>query len=242
MTDADGPVLPWAVRVVVPARDEAALLAGCLTSVRRAGALATSSGLARDVSVTVVLDRCTDESAAVLDRFPEVDRLVVDHGCVGAARADGVVHATRDDADPGRVWLAGTDADSLVPRDWLLSHLALAVEGWDVVVGTVEPDGAALSPAALAAWRSRHERRDGHGHVHGANLGLTLRAYRAAGGFPRAQAHEDVLLVERLRRAGVRWLATSSAPVLTSSRHVGRAPQGFADYLRGLDELSEPSA
>jgi len=224
----------WRVRVVVPARDEEALLARCLTSVNRAAATLVSARPGDDVSVTVVLDSCIDASAAVAAGLPGVDTVVVDHGSVGAARAAGVAHATRADRSPDRVWVANTDADCEVPEEWLLSHLEHADRGHEVVVGLVEPSDADLEPRLLAAWRSRHERRDGHGHVHGANLGFTLRAYRAAGGFPPVPAHEDVVLVERLRRSGVRWFCSGAASVLTSGRRNGRTPEGFAAYLRDL--------
>ena len=71
---------------------------------------------------------------------------------------------------------------------------------------------------------------DGHEHVHGANLGFTLAAYRAVGGFPHLPVHEDVELVRALRRLG--------RPVDrrrgTGGRHLG-APDGpRAARLRGV--------
>jgi len=68
----------------------------------------------------------------------------------------------------------------------------------------------------------------------GANLGFTLDAYRAAGGFPLLPTHEDVGLVTAMREAGVPSLATGAVPVVTSGRRTGRAPDGFARYLDGL--------
>jgi hypothetical protein len=232
---------PWSVRVVVPARDEAELLPACLDSVQRAVAHLAATRPDVEASVTVVLDRSADDSALVVARASDVTGLAVDHGLVGAARAAGVDLATRLDVDPARVWLAHTDADCVVPPAWLTGQLDLADQGFAAVVGTVEPHGPDLSDALLTAWRTRHVRHDGHGHVHGANLGLTLAAYRACGGFPAVATHEDVLLVGRLRGAGVRWIASGAPPVATSSRRVGRAPGGFASYLSGLDPV-EPTA
>jgi hypothetical protein len=232
---------PWTVRVVVPARDERDLLPACLTSLAAAVAHVVEARPGTVASVTLVLDRCVDDSAAVAARFDGIDALTVDHGSVGAARAAGVRHATRTDPDDERVWVANTDADCAVPVAWLTDQLELADRGHQAVIGVVEPHGADLDDAVLAAWWARHERRDGHGHVHGANLGLTLEAYRAAGGFPDALAHEDVVLVERLRRSGVRWFAAGSPSVTTSGRREGRAPDGFAAYLVAL-ESEEPTA
>ena len=48
--------------------------------------------------------------------------------------------------------------------------------------------------------------------------------------------HEDVRLVDAIRRDGAAVVATATAPVVTSGRFVARTPEGFAGYLRGLAE------
>jgi hypothetical protein len=114
----------------------------------------------------------------------------------------------------------------------------MADAGVDLVTGTVEPDDE-LDAATRARWRVRHLLRDGHPHVHGANLGVRLTAYDAAGGFDPVEVHEDVALVERVRASGATCLATASIHVRTSGRTVGRTPGGFAGYL---EDLCEPHA
>ena len=57
-----------------------------------------------------------------------------------------------------------------------------------------------------------------------------------SGGFPAVPLHEDVLLVEAVRRSGLPWCATDTTRVTTSSRHSGRLTAGFADYLDGLGD------
>ena len=112
------------------------------------------------------------------------------------------------------------------------ARLDLAAAGADVVVGTVEPLGLSAK-AVRDAWWDRHDLREGHVHVHGANLGVRASAYLAAGGFTPEPLHEDVLLAERLRSApGVVVVASDVVDVLTSGRAVGRAPGGYARYLR----------
>ncbi len=231
--------VPWTVRVVVPARDEERLLPGCLAALHRAVLRARRDRAASRFSVTVVLDSCVDATPQVLARAAgdgmDVDALAVDHGLVGATRASGVEHAVRDDPDPDRVWLANTDADTLVPEHWLVAQLDLADGGAEVVIGTVEPHRDDLAPDLLAAWHLRHRLVEGHGHVHGANLGLTLAAYRRAGGFPRLGLHEDRTLVERLRALDACCVSTDATRVVTSGRRWGRADGGFADYLSALE-------
>ncbi|GGL97125.1 glycosyl transferase [Nakamurella endophytica] len=231
------PAAVRAVAVVIPVRDEEALLAACLESVAVArGRLAEHRPEVRS-TVVVVLDRCTDGSAAIAAAAPGVQVLVSHHGQVGAARAQGVGWALarwtgRDAA--AATWIANTDADSLVPASWLLHHLGTADGGADLLLGTVRPQPADLPAPALAAWRARHPATDGHPRVHGANLGVRGSAYVAAGGFPDVAEHEDVRLVEQVRARGGLAVASAGDPVTTSGRTTGRTPGGFAGYLRAL--------
>jgi hypothetical protein len=131
-------------------------------------------------------------------------------------------------------WLANTDADSRVPEDWLVRQLEFADSGWDVVLGSVEPDSAGMEPELLHSWRLRHPQKERHGNVYGANLGVRASAYRQAGGFPPLRSSEDRALVEQLRRRGFAVTATDSTRVMTSGRTIARAPHGFGAYLRAL--------
>lgn len=219
-----------AIAVIVPAHDEQELLPRCLDSVDRAAAEARACGV--DVSVWMVLDACTDGSEEVAARHP--GRLVrIDATCVGAARTAGVSAALRAHADVSleRLWTAHTDADSVVPPHWLTHQLDLARVA-DVVVGTVRPEAVDLTAEQLAAWRSMHVPGRANGHVHGANLGVRASDLVAAGGFPPLREHEDVGLVDALRDAGARIVASDEAWVLTSGRQQGRTGGGYARYLR----------
>lgn len=223
------------VAVVVPARDEACLLAGCLDAVAQAAAHAPVP-----VTVVVALDRCRDATPDVVAARPEVLAVRCEAGVVGRARAVGVGLALdRLRAHPpDRTWLASTDADSRVPEDWLTHQLALADDGVDLVLGTVDLQGD--SPGAGAArWRREYTRLVGptsHGHVHGANLGVRASTYLAAGGFPPVATDEDVLLTRAVTRLpGSVVVPTVAVPVATSDRRLGRAPAGVAADLRHLD-------
>ena len=224
------------VAVVVPARDEEDLLPLCLESVRLAGA---ELALVRpDVvcEVIVVLDVCTDQTAEVASAGGA--RVVSSpHGRVGAARALGVRTAL-EDRDPAGVWVANTDADTVVPAHWLVRHAELAEAGHDLVTGTVEPGFADEDPDLLARWHARHVLADGHPYVHAANLGIRGSVYERLGGFEHVATHEDLRLVTRAAEAGVAVTASDAIRVRTSSRLVARAPDGFAAYLR---ELAAPA-
>ncbi len=228
--------VPVALAVVVPARDEEQLLPRCLDSLARAVDELSRAHPGLGCRVFVVLDSCVDGTAEVLAGRPGVVAVTVRSGQVGAARAAGVdaAAAWAAAADPARVWIASTDADTVVPPHWLTAQVALAADGHALVVGTVLPDPRDLSDHEHALWRARHSLEDGHEHVHGANLGFSLAAYRAVGGFPHLPVHEDVELVRALRSSGVRSIAAGGLAAVTSGRRSARAPHGFAAYLDDL--------
>lgn len=222
------------VQVVIPARDEEARLGTCLRSVEESVRRLRQSLPRVRVGVTVVLDRCTDASAAVASRFA-VDVVVSHWGNVGAARRAGIEHALlRSTHLPASTWVACTDADTIVPPTWLLDQVLQAGAGVHLVVGAVAPDPVDGDAVVAGLWHERHHGALAGDHVHGANLGFRLDAYDAVGGFPALAEHEDVALVRALRAHGVRQGVAPT--VVTSARLVGRTPGGFAGYLRDLDE------
>lgn len=243
-----------AVTVVVPAHNEQDLLSACLESLRCAAARVSVP-----VRTVVVLDRCTDDSAAICARHG-VSTVVTDGANVGRARAAGFAAALTESAAladaAAATWLASTDADTTVPPDWFARQLTIAERGADAIVGVVEVGDWADYPAAgRARYEARYEARydAGHGagfvmrgveargragtheHVHGANLGVRADAYVAAGGFPPLAAHEDHALVRALEALPhVVVVRTTELVVTTSSRTSARAPHGFGALLQTL--------
>jgi glycosyltransferase involved in cell wall biosynthesis len=229
---------PWAVAVVIPARDEERSIAACLRSV-----LAAASAAEVPVDVTVVADRCTDATAAVARRALDGGGRVleVDLGSVGASRGLGAAAALdrlrAAGHRPERCWLLATDADSTVGPGWIAAHLANAQAGAHGVAGVIVVDSFDdHSPWVEGALRRHYAiAADGdHPHVHGTNLGVRADAYAAVGGWRALDTREDHDLWERLRDAGAVLVATVDEPVRTSGRTRGRAPDGFAGLLRSL--------
>lgn len=227
------------VHVVVPARNEAAHLPRMLESLSLAVEALRGSRPNMSVAVTVVLDLCTDSSAEVLGEHPWIDVVSVDLGLVGRVRAEGVERARRRTvpASPSRVWIASTDADTVVPPSWLVDQVEVAESGADFYTGVVTPDADDLPSSTRLAWWARHQHVDGHPHVHGANLGFTLAAYDCVGGYDDVATGEDERLVRDMRSAGLAGVATAANSVTTSGRLVGRAPGGFAAYLLALGNV-----
>jgi len=251
---------PHAVAVVIPARDEEDAIEACLLSVRES--LRHLPPTVETV-LTVVLDRCVDDTPALVDAltadWPGAASLrvlgagerrvaglgdgsgpahIVGGSGVGALRDLGV----RDALDrlrhlpPGAVWLLHTDADTTVPPNWATAHVELAAAGAAGVAGTVE------LTEGLSSWAARrHEQLvvagtdgDAHHHVYGANLGVRADAHLAVGGFPVDGAGEDHGLWQALGAAGYPLRRPSGLRVRTSSRTCGRASGGLADLLRDL--------
>ncbi|AQA02175.1 hypothetical protein BVC93_06740 [Mycobacterium sp. MS1601] len=220
------------VEVVVPARDEEEHVQGCLSSIRAATHLLRSLHPTVSTGVTVVLDSCADSTAEIVRQL-EIHSVAGEFGSVGAARRAGIADALiRADIHTDSLWLANTDADTLVPDTWLLTQLQLADNGADAVIGTVTPAG--LEPEIHRLWREKHCLTEGHGHVHGANLGLRASVYAAAGGFADLTVHEDRDLVRRVRAVTPRWVATHRTTVTTSGRTHSRVDGGFASYVADL--------
>ncbi|MFT4469407.1 glycosyltransferase [Arthrobacter sulfonylureivorans] len=246
-TSAGGPGAAPTLRhiaVVVPVHNEEQLLGRCLRRLQRAMDALRTGQPHCSVQLVVVLDRCTDQSAAIAEHAAHSDERIAvlagDFGSVGAARAAGVSAALEaaDHYTAEKTWLACTDADTLVPENWLTSFVRLADAGADAVAGTVEPDTASLAPGLLRAWRHNYAGQEPSTRVHGANLGVRASLYLAAGGFPALTEHEDVRLVEAIRSLGGVVLPAAHLQVTTSGRLQGRTPGGFAGYLANLKAAS----
>jgi len=237
-----GPGSPSFVGVVIPANDEAGGVAEAIEAVLRAAA---HPYLQRSAFSLVVVDDSssdmTAERAAVqLSGVGEVIR--VEAHSAGAARRAGFVELclASEGLDADCVWLATTDADSLVRPDWLVRQLSWWRRGAEAVAGTVTPISWREQPAIVRyryeALMTRLGCGFGHPHVYGANLGLTKAAYLHAGGVPAIDSAEDQSLWDAVRMNGRAAVHVPDVVVATSTRREGRAPGGFSALLRSLEQ------
>lgn len=219
------------IAVVIPAHNEAHAIGLCLASMRLA---ATSPLLAGEpVMTVVVLDDCEDDTGAVA-LAAGAHTISLRARNVGRARALGASVALR----AGARWLAFTDADTRVAGNWLHAQVTL---GADAVCGTVcVDDWSGRGARVRTLHQAKYRDRDGHRHVHGANLGVSARAYRHAGGFPPLACHEDVALVRALQAVGATIAWSAAIRVVTSARRQWRAPGGFGATLDRLACTNPP--
>ncbi|MGB3185964.1 MAG: glycosyltransferase family A protein [Ornithinimicrobium sp.] len=222
------------VVVAIPAHNEEDLLANCLDHVACAVAAAQAIRTGLQIEIVIALDHCTDRSADVA-RSRRVNTIAIHRSGVGAARDAAIRTGLRllGDPPPHHSWLACTDADTLVPSTWLVRQFMWADRGNDLVLGTVYPDELA-DPITRRIWHERHHLAEGHGHVHGANLGIRADQWWGVGGFGARTRDEDIALTAAIRARTPRWVSTDSTRVLTSGRTNGRAVGGFADYLKNI--------
>lgn len=220
------------IAVLVPAHNEARHIGGCLRAI--AAAAEHPAMYAGEVEVFVALDRCTDGTAAIVAQMG-AHAVVPSVPGVGAARAAAAEAALRRGAD----WLAYTDADTHVPRHWLAAQLACDAEVFCGPVRVGRWSGyCEATRRAFEHWERVH---DGHPYVHGANLGCSGAAYRAAGGMHAQVTGEDVDFVRRAERAGLRIARLADPCVRTSARRDARAPAGFSHFLAALEASVSPA-
>ena len=229
------------IAVLIPARNEEALLPRCIESVFRAAQL-----LPPDVhfEIVVVVDSSTDSTFAIAESMLGTKGrvLTTNMGTVGTARSLAAAAALGAYiGDPSHCWLANTDADCAVPESWLIDQLRLARLGAQAVAGTVDVDDF----SEHHSWVERRFREtyliheDGtHPHVHGANMGMRADAYLKAGGWSPLPTAEDHDLWNRLTLSGCRKQSVARLRVLTSGRRNGRAPLGFARALAAHNEAA----
>lgn len=234
--------------VVVPARDEEALVAKSL------GALALQRDVApEEYEVLLVLDRCTDgtrdRALEVASLHPSLRLYLLDgpgEGS-GAARRVGMEAACERllrTCGPGGL-IASTDADTVVAPDWLASQLRAADAGARAIGGRIDlAEDAALPPDARR-WHAEHGRARyqkllsdpdlagaaEHWQFSGASLALTAGTYREVGGLEPVTHLEDEYLEAVLRKRGVPIQRLLSVRVTTSPRLRGRATRGLSHDL-----------
>ena len=222
--------------VVIPARNEADRIFGCLEALNGQGA-----------DVLIVANNCTDTTAGLAREcgVAVIDCTIADGG-VGAARRLGMAEGTRRMADLR--WLMTSDADCLVAPDWIDANRTHLIAGAAAVCGLVLPiegEHAVLPPALLrrAALEDRFldlkcqlemhlTGHAGHEQTPGASLAFTPTAYTASNGFVPMPTHEDRAIIVRIKSMGLPVVHARDVTVRASCRLEGRAPGGMAAALR----------
>jgi GT2 family glycosyltransferase len=238
--------------VAIPARDEAERIERCLT--------ALNEQIRRPDAVVLLLNNCSDDTETIAHamapalrfRLDVISRILPpDEANAGLARGLAMHIAAAQAGDDGV--LLTTDADAVVPPDWIFRNLVALRQGADIVCGraVIDPVEAAMIPAHLhaddalecrliallddLAWVLDPEPHDPprrHTEASGASLAVRTDAFRRVGGVPAIAAGEDRAFVRALWMMDARVRHDPAIEVTVSGRVVGRAPGGMAEAIR----------
>jgi GT2 family glycosyltransferase len=237
------------VVVAIPVRNEEAYIGPCLA------ALAGQTAPPDDI--ILLLNNCTDGSAAICHSWQNsmpnlriVERRLTGRlANAGEARRLALEFALG--MSEGGVLLT-TDADAVVPPDWVANNLRHILQGAEAVCGraAMDPDDAAALPARLHEDHATEERCltaldeldhalnpdphdpwPRHTQHSGASIAVTAAALRRAGGPPSVAAGEDRALVASLRAADGKIRHAPEIVVTVSGRLQGRAAGGMAETI-----------
>jgi len=240
--------------VVVPARNEAALIEACLEALAN-----QQSAASEEYEVLLVLDRCTDDTEvrarSVAERHPNFRLSFLQGPGLGSghARRLGMELACARLLGLGRPGglVCSTDADTIVAPDWLTAQLEAASLGAVAIGGRIELTDDGALPENIARWHKERGRfrqeelasssgKAEHWQFSGASLALTAAVYCEVGGLEPLNSLEDEHLEAVLRDRGVPIDRLLSVRVTTSARLVGRAEKGLAHDLARISH--QPSA
>jgi GT2 family glycosyltransferase len=186
-----------------------------------------------DYEVIVVDDGSTDDTPAILGRFPDVRAIRQTNQGLSAARNVGLHAAT------GSV-VAYTDSDCYADPDWV-THLVYQLErsGADAVGGpNLSPeDGRLAACVAAAPGQPTHvlESDQVAEHIPGCNMAFRREALLAINGFDAQyrKAGDDVDVCWRLHQAGM-WI--TFAPGAFVWHHRRQAPRAYLKQQAGYGE------
>jgi hypothetical protein len=213
---------PRAIVVAIPVRDEAERIAACLLAFGRQTQLPTA--------VVLLLNNCTDMTEMIARGIHLPFQIDIQTVVLPAPNANA--GTARRLAMDRAVVLAGrhgiiltTDADAIVPPDWIALNLRALSVGADAVCGKaiIHPEEAGLIPAHLHEDDAREclyidlldkianalspdpaDPEPRHTEASGASLAMTVSAFLRAGGVPHVSSGEDRALIKSLQRIDAR--------------------------------------
>jgi len=258
--------------VIIPVRNEAALLSCTLQRLTYQQDLFARPLAHARYEIILLANNCTDDSARIARRHarehPTLRLHVVERDFhktrahVGTARRMLMDEACRRLTKRGRSVIASTDGDTLVSETWIAATIAEIKIGADAVGGRIllspqarqtltrnayryhtQDEQYRLLAATLESLRDPLAHDPAPHHQHfGASFAVTAEVYRKAGGIPVVAFLEDVAFYERLRSVDARFRHSRSVQVETSARTHGRVPIGLSQQLDEWTKMNRAGA
>ncbi len=249
--------------VAIPARNEEERIGACLRAIARQTGVDN-----QELAVVVFVNGSSDGTAREVRRLSSAtgpDIAVIEDVAIGPpdagrarrramdAAAAWFARQANDDGSAFRSVILTTDADTIVPPDWVARNLRAIDAGASAVAGAFDIDPAekmglpvmlrlrlgleARYEALITELACRldpqpHDPWPRHAATSGASLAVDLEAYLAVGGMPALPVGEDRAFVDALVAAGRRVRHDPDIRVRTSARLIGRAIGGFSDGMR----------
>lgn len=215
------------VSVVIPAYNEEKLIASCLEAL-------TKQKTNHPYEVIVVDNNSTDNTRKVIKTFEgrlNLKVIVEKTKGRGAARATGFKNAT------GK-FILSTDADAIVPPDWIEKLISKLNNDNIAVSGTLRVNDVGrfknfminqLHIPLMVLFRALF----GHHWLSGFSFAITKELYEKAGGFnPKINTQEDVDLTFKIKRYGKIKLITDAPVNLSGRRYKNGIVVGLLPYAQ----------
>ena len=240
------------VAVAIPVFNEVALIGRCLQGLAQ-------QTFVEPFEVVLLLNNCSDGTETVVHRLaPELPFRLHIHDYwlepslvnAGIARRMAMQHAASFVRPDGVLFT--TDADSVVPSNWIAASLAHIKAGCDAVAGRtqMDPVDEARLPAHLGAEEacvmtyaalldeidfhldpSSYDPWPRHTEHSGASIAVRAACHGEVGGIPNIASGEDREFFQRLRKIDCKIRHAPEIVVTVSGRLVGRATGGMADTM-----------
>lgn len=218
----------------MPAHNEQAYINACLNHLYVA-----VNNTPLPVITLVVLDACTDATKTIVTAR-NIPYLECQSKQVGIARHLGVIRLIEMGCD----WIACTDADTIIPPDWLSNQLSLLKQQPDtaMICGGVKLMGdSTITETTLSVMEKTLLPTVSDKIVYGANLSFSANAYLTVGGFKAVPYGEDTKLCQAFKEHNLSVAYDPYNVVHTSPRCESKTPRGLGNDISNFNKLFQQS-
>lgn len=262
---AAAPTSRLRVSIIIPVRNEALHLIETLTALTNQVDAAGKPLYAGIYEVLLLANNCTDDSAAIAQRFqqafPAFNLYVEEITLPAGKNTIGHVRRMLMDEAFNRLQMAGsnrgiiasTDGDTIVDRQWVHQIITEIDKGNDAVGGRILTRTTdhpvrlyylrdvmyrtLLAKAETVLDPLMHDAWPNHFQYFGANLAVTCGAYVRAGRLPPVAYLEDAALHQALLLVDAKVRKSNAVRVYTSTRLRGKVEVGFSEQLQKWSDM-----